>query len=72
MADPNPLMQIEAHKAISKDSASLDGMTLRDWFAGKALSGLVASADKNDVPVSICADEAYAYADAMIKARGRL
>ena len=48
------------------------GMTLRDWFAGQAVMGLIASNDAEagdrieDVP-------AYAYqiADAMLKARAK-
>ena len=40
------------------------GMTLRDYFAAKAVSALVHSRTPNDA-----AAEAYAYADAMLKAR---
>lgn len=44
-----------------------EGMTLRDWFAGKALEGLCSG----NLP--FCPDQvsatAYGYADAMIKAR---
>ena len=48
-----------------------DGMTLRDYFAAKAMQGLVASNDEGagdrvaDVP-----EYAYQIADAMIAARG--
>lgn len=45
-----------------------DGMTLRDWFAGMALPGLVLSFDSSSVVVDV-ADIAYQYADAMLKAR---
>lgn len=47
-----------------------EGMTLRDWFAGKALQGMIARTnwgiedDARDI-----SDEAYGYADAMLKAR---
>ena len=47
------------------------GMSLRDWFAGMAMQGLVASNDDgagdriDDVP-----RYAYSIADAMLKARG--
>ena len=43
------------------------GMDLRDYFAAKAIQGLLAS----DViaPVDVFAMRAYAMADAMIKAR---
>ena len=41
------------------------GMSLRDWFAGQALSGLVALQAGAD----LTAGAAYEYADAMLKAR---
>lgn len=40
------------------------GMTLRDWFAGQALMGMLAN---TSMPVS--ADVAYAHADAMLEER---
>jgi hypothetical protein len=54
-----------------------DGMTLRDYFAAKAMQGLIAHEERAkqlgshnlgdfDVRVAICA---YRYADAMLKAR---
>jgi hypothetical protein len=45
-----------------------DGMTLRDYFAGQALSGRLA--DGTDRRKRDVAEEAYAYADAMLEARG--
>lgn len=54
-------------------SAQYPGMTIRDWFAGQALPGLLAGQYCNasefnlsDLPV-----EAYRIADAMIAERGR-
>jgi hypothetical protein len=44
------------------------GMTLRDWFAGKALEGLLAGRGAAHTHESRAVD-AYAYADAMLKAR---
>lgn len=44
------------------------GMTLRDWFAGQALAGLLA-ADWEPQPGRTYADVAYANADQMMKAR---
>ena len=49
------------------DNKLFDGMTLRDYFAAKAMQGLLAS----DVyaPKDKFAENAYAMADAMMKAR---
>ena len=45
-----------------------DGMTLRDWFAGQALAGLLR--DGIDVfGVYATANDAYKMADAMLAAR---
>jgi hypothetical protein len=41
------------------------GMTLRDYFAAKAMQGLMDAA----MPMPEIADAAYAMADAMLKAR---
>ena len=52
-------------------SAGSDGMSLRDWFAGQALVGMMAS-DGNDgtywKPANAAAN-AYEIADAMLAAR---
>jgi hypothetical protein len=56
-----------------------DGMTLRDYFAAKAMQGLIEHEERAkplgshnlgdfDVRVAVCA---YRYADAMLKARGQ-
>ena len=43
------------------------GMTLRDWFAGQALAGMLARGTTNDdAEVAV---EAYSLADAMLEAR---
>jgi hypothetical protein len=44
-----------------------EGMTLRDYFAAKAMQGLLAS--EFDAPSDKFAAKAYALADAMLKAR---
>ena len=43
-------------------------MTLRDYFAAKALQGLIASGD-DPFLISDMAESAYAMADAMLEAR---
>lgn len=49
------------------------GMTLRDWFAGQALTGYIAHLGAQDIHAGSytdeCAEEAYRIADAMIAAR---
>jgi hypothetical protein len=47
---------------------SNDGMTLRDWFAGQALAGLASYVTKGATFDDIAKD-AYAIADAMLRAR---
>ncbi len=45
-----------------------EGMTLREWYAGQALQGILAATPEEDAwprPQSAAAD-AFAYADAMI------
>lgn len=44
------------------------GMTLRDWFAGQALQGLLASGP-HDINPREYAQDSYEYADAMLAAR---
>jgi len=46
---------------------AMQGMSLRDWFAGQALVGLLA----NDRPISHVAPDAYAIADAMLVERAK-
>jgi hypothetical protein len=48
-----------------------DGMTLRDYFAAKAMQGMLASADSwiNKDEVEDFATICYALADGMLKAR---
>lgn len=46
------------------------GMTLRDWFAGKAMQGLIACPMQPQSGPEMYARDAYAVADAMLKERG--
>jgi len=47
------------------------GMSLRDWFAGQALAGVISACYFTGGPASYAevAEQAYAYADSMLAAR---
>ena len=45
------------------------GMTLRDWFAGQALTGLMMNYSEHPNNMELCAKLAVEAADAMIAAR---
>ena len=45
------------------------GMTLRDWFAGQALTGVMAHNDSVKWSPNAVASDCYDYADAMLEAR---
>ena len=47
----------------------LRGMTLRDYFAAKAMQGMVSAEFAGCVTTDYWAEEAYKVADAMLKAR---
>jgi len=55
------------------------GMTLRDWFAGKTLMGVLSGFDKDaqrilqreNEPTAAVAKACYAMADAMLKERNK-
>jgi len=58
----------------TSDTPGQVGMSLRDYFAGQALVGLLAFSPSNSdgssqMGFKAASEEAYAYADAMLKAR---
>jgi hypothetical protein len=53
---------------IAERFTSQGGMTLRDYFAAKAMQGFLASIRPQD-KVEVVPEIAYAMADAMLKAR---
>jgi hypothetical protein len=46
------------------------GMTLRDYFAAKAIQGIIGTEAEGGMLYDRVAEVAYMYADAMLKARG--
>jgi hypothetical protein len=50
-------------------SMDVPGMSLRDFFAGQALMGMLAAGDIEAEVYEAAADYAYSYADAMLKER---
>ena len=54
--------------AITPDTVDYHGMSLRDWFAGQALVGFIATNPDSDT-YEHDAKAAYSWADAMLKAR---
>jgi hypothetical protein len=65
-----PAFPIDAHE--SADRCIYTGMTLRDYFAAKAMQGILAGTHpivKETEPLPTVARVAYAQADAMLEAR---
>jgi hypothetical protein len=58
-------------EGFGNPSYSAPGMTLRDWFAGQALAGMLINytTQKFGVGEQTCAKGAYEFADAMLAAR---
>jgi hypothetical protein len=48
---------------------SCEGMTLRDYFAAKAMAALLSDQSKKDESYEVIAGTAYIAADAMMQAR---
>ena len=60
----------QAKKEVEKLKLDTDGMTLRDYFAAKAMQGMFASGNiSKSVTNEEIAGVVYAMADAMMKAR---
>jgi len=73
-AFPVPIAEIQGHAAHAGElGPGFWGMSLRDYFAALALNGMLASdssVDRTMVNKLKWARVAYAFADAMIAARG--
>lgn len=60
-------------QAIQKIARKVDDFTLRDYFAGQALAGIMSNVkdDFGDDPLGTISKLCYAYADAMLDYRKR-
>ncbi len=67
-AFPRPFSKNGEYSDSSKHHAQ-DGMTLRDYFAAKAMQGWTANPLPNDSSIQDVAAWAYRQADAMLAAR---
>ena len=54
------------------DCTSEFGMTLRDYFAGQALAGMMARKDSDGWTQREVADDCYLYAESMLATRKRI
>lgn len=68
-----PAFPTKNYKAVVPEATGYaEGMTLRDYFAGNAIQGLLADpAWRRDMDFEETAWAAYEQADAMLKARGQ-
>lgn len=72
MSEPTPAFPQHPSQMIGSERTWGDpGMTLRDWFAGQALCGMMANPDRvgNNIKFIGWAEQAFFYADAMLAAR---
>lgn len=74
-AFPVPITSAQPGQLVSACELGAGGMSLRDWFAGQALAGWLASfGDSSTHPIHLnesVAFEAYKTADAMLVERTR-
>lgn len=60
-------------KGPKGENIHYSGMTLRDWFAGQALAGIMAYPNNINGEATkyadVCSELSYQYADAMMKER---
>lgn len=62
------------HKTMLTESGQVTaqpGMTLRDYFAAKAMQSMASTGNTNPNTIAPYAEAAYHWADAMIKARAK-
>jgi hypothetical protein len=64
----------DSHDANGQVQYGANGMTLRDWFAGQALAGLLGNSyisERYGQPAAERAIDAYIFADAMLAERNK-
>lgn len=66
-----PAQPIYQHPHGATGMSSQEGMTLRDWFAGQALGGMLGGTPGSHLQEEACAKAAYSYADAMLAERSK-
>ena len=67
--DGGPAYPTLGNIAYNSDWQTEYGMSLRDWFAGRALTGLLSTYTTDEVAWEKVAHRAYGLADAMLAAR---
>ena len=67
--DGGPAFPVTTDHKVASDLAWTCGMTLRDWFAGRALEGMLSYPDEDGIKHIEYARYAYSLADAMLAAR---
>jgi len=60
-----------AFPATNHHGHKLEGMTMRDYFAAKAMQTLLLDDSYDFSDRNLIAQKAYAFADAMLEARGK-
>lgn len=72
-AFPTINMTVEPSETLDRESVQqMLGMSLRDWFAGQSLKGMLANpwiVQQPGFDCNVAVGAALAYADAMLKAR---
>ena len=69
-AFPQPIVDTRGNSGIvSAEEMQVGGMNLRDYFAAKAMEGLIQSPDQVTEPFDGIAQSAYLMANEMLKAR---
>jgi hypothetical protein len=67
-AFPTPTFSINNEARVTAVGGE-GGMDLRDYFAAKAMQGIVSRGILTEVPLELYAENAYRMADAMMEAR---